>query len=206
MSCPFTTPTLIEGHKDSVSAMVCFADYFITGSWDSTIKVWDQSRKSLKSSSDSGSSIPTVTSSKQLSDMASSSRPQSPSPEHLSRFSKVDWHCIKTLEGHAGAIRSLCICNDKIISCSDDGIINIWDRSWTLERAMDAHDGAANAVIEIKSLCLHDTIVSNQDINAHASMHRLVSAGDDGEIKVWNTNTWTCEVLTDQYQISINSM
>ena len=67
-SCSFTHSTLLNGHQDAVSALVCFGDWLISGSWDNTIKVW----------------------------------------------STDTWHCVRTLGDHAGSIRGLCVCNDKV--------------------------------------------------------------------------------------------
>ncbi len=68
-SCAFTHSTLLNGHTDAVSALVCYGDWLISGSWDQTIKVW----------------------------------------------STDTWHCVRTLGDHAGTIRGLCVCNDKVI-------------------------------------------------------------------------------------------
>ena len=39
-SCSFTRSTLLNGHQDAVSALVSLGDWLISGSWDSSIKVW----------------------------------------------------------------------------------------------------------------------------------------------------------------------
>lgn len=159
-SCSFTKSTMLNGHQDSVSALMVWQNkYLISGSWDTSIKVWAplgeiDSESSLIAASASELTTQGFTSLKK--DLES-------------------WTCIKTLSTHAGAVRSLCICGDKVISCSDDGIIIAWTpASWTCARVMEGHDGAANALLECDN--------------------RLVSAGDDGTIKLWNTSTWLCEV------------
>jgi WD40 repeat protein len=71
--------------------------------------------------------------------------------------------------------RGLCVCNGKMVSCSDDGSIMVWSPgTWTCARSMEGHDGAANAVVECRG--------------------RLASAGDDGVIKLWGIGSWACEV------------
>ena len=71
--------------------------------------------------------------------------------------------------------RGLCICNGKVVSCSDDGAIMVWSPgTWTCARSMEGHDGAVNAVVECRG--------------------RLASAGDDGVIKLWGIGSWACEV------------
>lgn len=68
------------------------------------------------------------------------------------------------------------MCDGKLVSCSDDGVIKVWTPgAWSLVRSIEnAHEGAVNAVLQCRG--------------------RLASAGDDGVIKLWNTSTWDCEV------------
>eukprot|EP01041_Mallomonas_annulata_P001883 gene1883-3651_t len=85
------------------------------------------------------------------------------------------WQCTRTLSDHTDSIRGLCVCLDKVVSCSDDGSIKVWTPgSWTCVRSLAGHEGACNAVV----LC----------------GARLASAGDDGVINLWNTSNWACEV------------
>ena len=71
--------------------------------------------------------------------------------------------------------RGLCVCNDKIVSCADDGSIMIWSPgTWTCARSMEGHTSSVNAVVECRG--------------------RLASAGDDGVIKLWGIDSWVCEV------------
>ena len=87
-----------------------------------------------------------------------------------------NWTCVRTLLDHAGAIRSLCICGDKMVSCSEDGVIKVWSPGlWTCVRSMEGHASAANALINCRG--------------------RLASGGDDGTVKLWNSNSWICEVI-----------
>ena len=39
-SCSFTRSTLLNGHQDAVSALVSLGDWLISGSWDSSIRIW----------------------------------------------------------------------------------------------------------------------------------------------------------------------
>ena len=80
--------------------------------------------------------------------------------------------------------RGLCVCNGKVVSCSDDGSIMVWSPgTWTCARSMEGHDGAANAVVECRG--------------------RLASAGDDGVIKLWGIGSWACEVTV--HHISVDA-
>ena len=39
-SCSFSESTLLNGHSDAVSALVVYKNWLISGSWDSSIKIW----------------------------------------------------------------------------------------------------------------------------------------------------------------------
>eukprot|EP01035_Chromulina_nebulosa_P019810 gene19810-25754_t len=75
---------------------------------------------------------------------------------------------------------------------------------WTRARSMEGHDGAANAVIELVTKCYSNSnglssshSQSSMDVNDDRNVVttcRLVSAGDDGTIKLWNTDSWICEI------------
>jgi WD40 repeat protein len=61
---------------------------------------------------------------------------------------------VRTLSDHTGSIRGLCICNDKLVSCSDDGVINVWTPgTWTCARTLNHDDGAVNAVVNCRGNC-----------------------------------------------------
>ncbi|RYZ56154.1 MAG: hypothetical protein EOP49_01110, partial [Sphingobacteriales bacterium] len=80
----------------------------------------------------------------------------------------ASWTCMRTLSDHASSIRSLCLCGDQLISCSDDGVLKVWSVGpWTCVRSIESggHDGSVNAAIECQG--------------------RLASAGDDGTVKLW---------------------
>jgi F-box and WD-40 domain protein CDC4 len=79
--------------------------------------------------------------------------------------------CERTLSDHTGTIRGLCECEGKVVSCSEDCTIKVWNPDgWSLVRTLTGHSESVNC------LCV--------------CMGRLVSAGDDGAIKLWSSVTW----------------
>lgn len=82
-----------------------------------------------------------------------------------------------------GSIRSLVQFTDHVLSCSDDGAIQVYGPTWELEKTLEAHDGAVNALLVVQG--------------------RLASAGDDGNVKLWSlsgTSSWACEVTLHHTQ------
>ena len=116
---------------------------------------------------------------------------------------------MRTLSDHTGAIRGLCVCNDKVVSCSDDGTIKVWSPgSWTCVRSMDGHGDqyyyhiyqAATVVVNRIHALMYvlDGTAANVVVSCRG---RLASAGDDGTIKLWGSTSWACEVTVHNLHI-----
>lgn len=138
---------------------------FGLGSWDSTIKIW-----TMTNNLNGGVDNSTTTTSNR------NNNNNNDSGGTNTTAAAATWQCVRTISDHTGAIRSLTVCNNKVVSCSDEGTIKVWTPgSWTCVRSMEGcHDGAVNALISCRG--------------------RLASAGDDGTIKLWGASTWSCEV------------
>ncbi len=92
---------------------------------------------------------------------------------------------MRTLSDHAAAIRGLCVCGERVVSCADDGSIKVWSPgTWTCVRSLEGHSAAVNAVRECRG--------------------RLASASDDGTIKLWSpANNWACEVSVHHTRVGV---
>jgi WD40 repeat protein len=79
-----------------------------------------------------------------------------------------------TLEGHKGAVCSLVVHGDKLLSGSGDCMVKVWSTdTWACEHTLEGHNS------HVSSLVMHGD--------------KLISASTDDTIIVWSTDTWTCE-------------
>ncbi|MBS0604674.1 MAG: F-box/WD repeat-containing protein [Verrucomicrobia bacterium] len=79
----------------------------------------------------------------------------------------------RTLEEHNGSVRGLALDQERLISCSSDNTIKIWDlKTNTCTSTLQGHDGP------VFSLTLDG--------------QRLFTSSSDGTIKIWDLNTKEC--------------
>eukprot|EP01038_Epipyxis_sp_PR26KG_P015624 gene15624-21117_t len=192
-SCSFTRSTLLNGHNDAVSALVCCGEWLISGSWDSSIKVWaTDTWLCVRTLSDHTGSVRGL--------CVCQDKIVSCSDDGVIKvWSPGTWTCVRSMEGHDGAANALLQCRGRLASAGDDGTIKLWGaNSWTcevtvhharLERAQegdaDDEEGAINHV-GVMSMEVCDD--------------KLISGGDDFVIRIWNTNNWTCERVLIAHQ------
>lgn len=111
-------------------------------------------------------------------------------------WSTETWACLQTISNYA-SIRGLCICSDNLISCAEDGVVNVWqfveDEShlgefsgWELLHSLAGSESGTgvNVVIECEG--------------------RLACGVDDGTISLWNTDTWTKDLTIRHIGIDEN--
>jgi WD40 repeat protein len=81
--------------------------------------------------------------------------------------------CIRLFGGHAGAILSICVLDNKIFSSSEDRTIRIWELSTgrALKSILDCHTDAINAIV------------------LTPDGKRIVSASDDASLRIFDSDT-----------------
>jgi hypothetical protein len=119
-SCSFNHSTLLNGHEDAVSALVNLGDWLISGSWDSTIKIWaTDTWHCVRTLSDHAGSVRglCVCNGKVVSCSDDGS---------IMVWSPGTWTCCRSMEGHDGAVNVVVECRGRLASAGDDGVIKLW--------------------------------------------------------------------------------
>jgi len=206
-SCSFSQSTLLNGHQDAVSALVSAGDWLLSGSWDTSIKVWStdtwQCVRTLGDHTDSIRGL-CVCNDKVVSCSDDGS---------IKVWTPGSWTCVRSLDGHEGAVNAVVLCGSRLASAGDDGVINLWNTSsWSCE--VTVHHGAAEADGDsegeqtdgIASSGSRTVGVMSLEVVGQGARMRLVSGSDDAAIKIWNTSSWTCERVLRAHQDEIWAM
>ena len=112
------------------------------------------------------------------------------------------WSCVRSIEtAHEGAVNALLQCKGRLASAGDDGVIKLWNASsWTCE--VTVHHNVVglarpqDRVAEEENNDEEAPLPLVGVLSLEMSGDRLVSGGDDGEVRVWNTSDWSCESLS----------
>jgi WD40 repeat protein len=171
----------LEGHESYVMSLVVHGDKLISGSMDSTIKVWSTDtwtcERTLEGHTNAVMSL-----------VMHGDKLISGSTDKTIKIWNTDtWTCERTLEGHGATVPSLVMHGDKLISGSGDGSIKVWSTdTWACEHTLEGHEDA------VYSLATH--------------RNKLISGSADCTIKVWSTNTWTCEHTLEGHEDAVYSL
>jgi WD40 repeat protein len=86
--------------------------------------------------------------------------------------------CVAILKGHTRAVRAVaCFADVRVVSCSDDKTIRIWDLGQQrCIRTLKGHRGAVNSVVALAD-------------------KRLVSGSSDGTVRVWSSTSKRCTAV-----------
>jgi len=110
----------LQGHTSAVMALVECSGQLVSGSFDSTIKVWDPTtwtcQQTLQGHTDAVRAL--VECSGQL---VSGSRDNT-----IKVWDPTTWICQQTLEGHTGTVGALAVCSGLLVSGSYDRTIKVW--------------------------------------------------------------------------------
>jgi F-box and WD-40 domain protein CDC4 len=172
--CPYFIRTL-SGHNHSVRAISAYGDTLVSGSYDSTVRVWRIS---------TGEALHVLHghSQKVYSVVLDHERNRciSGSMDSLVKIWDLDTGaCLHTLEGHSLLVGLLDLRDERLVSAAADSTLRIWDpENGKVKNVLTAHTGAITCF-------QHDG--------------RKVISGSEKTVKMWDIRTGECiqDLLTD---------
>ncbi len=172
--CPYFI-RILSGHSHSVRAISAHGDTLVSGSYDSTVRVWRIS---------TGEALHVLQghSQKVYSVVLDHKRNRciSGSMDSLVKIWDLDTGaCLHTLEGHSLLVGLLDLRDERLVSAAADGTLRIWDpESGKCKTTLMAHTGAITCF-------QHDG--------------RKVISGSEKTVKMWDIHTGECiqDLLTD---------
>ncbi|CAK7263939.1 SCF ubiquitin ligase complex subunit cdc4 [Sporothrix epigloea] len=172
--CPYFI-RILAGHASSVRSIAAHGDILVSGSYDSTVRVWRISTgESLHVLHGHSQRVYSV-----VLDVKRN-RCISGSMDSLVKIWDLDTgNCLYTLEGHALLVGLLDLCDDKLVSAAADSTLRVWDpERGTCKSTFTAHTGAITCF-------QHDG--------------RKVISGSDKTVKMWDIRTGECiqDLLSD---------
>ncbi|KAI1820708.1 WD40 repeat-like protein [Xylaria intraflava] len=165
--CPYFIRTL-QGHTHSVRAIATHADTLVSGSYDSTVRVWRIS---------TGETVHVLQGhiQKVYSVVLDVGRNRCISGSMDSTIKIWDLEtgtCLHTLEGHTLLVGLLDLRDERLVSAAADSTLRIWDpKTGLCQAALTAHTAAITCF-------QHDG--------------RKVISGSDRNLKMWDTRTGEC--------------
>ena len=172
--CPYFVRVL-TGHSHSVRAIAAYQDILVSGSYDSTVRVWKISTgETLHRLQGHSSKVYSVVLDHKRNRCISGS---------MDNFVKI-WDlttgtCLYTLEGHTSLVGLLDLRDERLVSAAADSTLRIWDpENGQCKSTLTAHTGAITCF-------QHDG--------------QKVISGSDRTLKMWNVKTGECikDLLTD---------
>lgn len=121
-SCSLTNSTLLYDHTDAVSCLLPLDDMLISGSWDSSIKIWAIDNNDIwmciRTLSDHIGSIRGLT-------IFNDKLISCSDDGNIKVWNIGTWTLTRSIDGHEGATNCLIQCRDRLVSAGDDGILII---------------------------------------------------------------------------------
>ncbi|CAK7235321.1 SCF ubiquitin ligase complex subunit cdc4 [Sporothrix bragantina] len=172
--CPYFI-RILSGHTSSVRSIAAHGDILVSGSYDSTVRVWRISTgESLHVLHGHSQRVYSV-----VLDMKRN-RCISGSMDSLVKiWDLTTGACLHTLEGHALLVGLLDLRDEKLVSAAADSTLRVWDpESGTCKSTLTAHTGAITCF-------QHDG--------------RKVISGSEKTVKMWDIQTGEClqDLLSD---------
>ncbi|KIH88757.1 F-box and WD-40 domain protein CDC4 [Sporothrix brasiliensis 5110] len=172
--CPYFI-RILSGHSSSVRSIAAHGDILVSGSYDSTVRVWRISTgESLHVLQGHTQRVYSV-----VLDVKRN-RCISGSMDSLVKIWDLDTGaCLHTLEGHALLVGLLDLRDEKLVSAAADSTLRVWDpESGTCKSTLTAHTGAITCF-------QHDG--------------RKVISGSEKTVKMWDIQTGECiqDLLSD---------
>lgn len=170
-----------NGHDDAVSALCVCAGRVVSGSWDSTVRVWDPQtgvcEKILEEHVGAVRALASV--SRHLASAVGDGTIRVWDPSRA-------WSLCETLADHSAIVNAIVALHDAsnhFASSGDDGVIKIWSTTdWRCQLTL--HTEARVGVLVLASM---------------AAPGALVSGSDDAKIHVWNTANWQLETTLEEH-------
>ncbi|KAJ4959695.1 hypothetical protein NE237_019605 [Protea cynaroides] len=220
---------ILRGHNGAVTALHCVtrrevwdlvgdredAGFFISGSTDCTVKIWDPSmrgselRATLKGHSSSVRAI-----SSDRGKVVSGSDDQS-----VIVWDKQTAQLLEELKGHAGQVNCVrMLSGERVLTASHDGTIKMWDVRTDTCVATVGRCSSAILCMEyddstgILAAAGRDAVANIWDIRAGRQMHKLlghtkwirsirmvgdtvVTGSDDWTARIWSVSRGTCDAV-----------
>lgn len=157
-----------KGHTDGILCMQFNHDILISGSYDSTIKVWNiQTGKVIRTLRGHTRGVRALVfdDTKLITGSLDST---------IKVWNYKNGDCISTYRGHTDAIISLDMVGKTIISGSADKTIKIWNVETRTCHTLRGHTDWVNSV------------------KVHQPSNTIISASDDCSIRLWSLKTNTC--------------
>jgi F-box and WD-40 domain protein CDC4 len=171
---PYYIRTL-QGHMHSVRAIAAFCDTLVSGSYDTTVRVWKISTGELVHRLQGHTQkVYSVVLDYER------NRCMSGSMDNLVKvWSLESGTCLFNLEGHTSLVGLLDLKDNCLVSAAADSTLRVWDPQ--------------------TGRCVHDLSAHTGAITCFAHDGDKVISGSDRTLKMWNTKTGECvrDLLTD---------
>lgn len=172
--CPYFIRVL-TGHTHSVRAIAAHGDTLVSGSYDSTVRVWQISTgRCVHVLSGHAQKVYSVVLDKKR------NRCISGSMDSLVKIWDLDTGaCLYTLEGHTMLVGLLDLKDDRLVSAAADSTLRIWDPA--------------------NGRCKHMLMAHTGAITCFEHDGRKVISGSERTVKMWDVRTGDCvqDLLTD---------
>lgn len=172
--CPYYVRTL-QGHTSSVRAIAAHEDTLVSGSYDSSVRVWKISTgESVHQLRGHIQKVYSVVLDHKRKRCISGSMDNT-----VKIWSLETGMCLFTLDGHSSLVGLLDLKDERLVSAAADSTLRIWDpENGQCKNTLTAHTGAITCF-------QHDG-------------NKVVS-GSDRTLKMWNVKTGECiqDLLTD---------
>lgn len=179
----------LYGHTGTVNALVCTNDFLISGSYDTTVRVWDLDNFQLKET------LHGHTGGVYALEMAQGYLASASVDKSIRLWDLQSMSCSATLEGHTQSVHALTVWRDTLTSGSIDNSLMLWDMSGkTREIACDRESGLLDPE-------RNDTRDNLWGIFSLCSINGYVCTGHrNGAVCVWNVESRECiRVLNSSY-------
>lgn len=172
--CPYFVRVL-TGHTHSVRAIAAYGDTLVSGSYDSTVRVWQISTgRCLHVLSGHAQKVYSVVLDTKR------NRCISGSMDSLVKIWDLDTGaCLFTLEGHTMLVGLLDLQDDRLVSAAADSTLRIWDPA--------------------NGRCKHMLMAHTGAITCFEHDGRKVISGSEKTVKMWDVRTgdWVQDLLTE---------